>query len=173
MTLYEIERLKPEIEAELNAREIRDTMRSAGKTWIRTLTEDELAVGERRILDFENCDVVVVRGADAYYVFDNACPHLNLPFYERRALSEDDLRRPDGTLRPTESTITDDLGLVCRWHESCFDLQTGEIRDWAATLNEDGLAPGQAYLGNISKNRAKLKTYACLVRDGYLWISLE
>jgi class 3 adenylate cyclase/nitrite reductase/ring-hydroxylating ferredoxin subunit len=169
ITLHEIDRLKPEADAELNAREHRDSMRFAGKNWVRVLADDELAIGERRILDFDDCDVVIVRGADGYFAFNNACPHLHLPLYERRILAEgDELQLPH-----TESTITDDLGLVCRWHQSCFDLHTGEIRDWAATLQEDGTPPGNEYLGDVSKNRAKLTVYPCRIHDGYLWIAFD
>ncbi len=166
ITLHEIARLKPEVEAELNARELRDTMQYAGKHWIRAFAEDELAVGERRILDFEDFDVVVVRADEAYYAFNNACPHLKLPFYERRDLAEDELPLP------ANSTITDDLGVVCRWHQSCFDLQTGDIVDWAAKLNEDGTSPGSEYLGDVSKNRERLIVYACRIHDGHLWIAV-
>ncbi len=166
ITLHEIARLKPEVEAELNARELRDTMQYAGKHWIRAFAEDELAVGERRILDFEDFDVVVVRADEAYYAFNNACPHLKLPFYERRDLAEDELPLP------ANSTITDDLGVVCRWHQSCFDLQTGDIVDWAAKQNEDGTSPGSEYLGDVSKNRERLIVYACRIHDGHLWIAV-
>lgn len=168
ITLHEIARLKPEIEAELNKKEIRETMRFAGKDWLRAFAEDDLGIGQRRILEFEDCDVVVLRGADAYCAFNNACPHLHLPFYERRA-------RAGGDASPmsAESTVTDDFGLVCRWHQSCFDLLTGEIRDWCATLSEDGTSPGMEIMGDISKNRARLTLYPCRIHDGYLWIALD
>jgi class 3 adenylate cyclase/nitrite reductase/ring-hydroxylating ferredoxin subunit len=168
ITLYEIDRLKPEADAELNAGEVRETMRFAGKNWVRAFADDELAIGERRILDFEDCDVIIVRGADGYYAFNNACPHLHLPFYARGAVAKGS-EHP----LPAESTITDDLGIVCRWHQSCFDLQTGDIREWAATLKEDGTAPGQEHLGDVSKNRAKLTVYPCRIHDGHLWLALE
>ncbi len=165
ITLHEIARLKPEVEAELNARELRDTMQYAGKSWVRAFAEDALAIGERRILDFDDFDVVVVRGDEAYYAFNNACPHLKLPFYERRDMAADELPLP------ANSTITDDLGVVCRWHQSCFDLLTGEIVYWAAKLNEDGTSPGSEYLGDVSKNRERLIVYACRIHDGHLWIA--
>jgi len=168
ITLHEIDRLNPEADADLNAREHRDSMRFAGKDWVRVLADDELAIGERRILEFEECDVVVVRGAERYYAFNNACPHLHLPFYARGAAA-----RASELPLPADSTITDDLGLVCRWHQSCFDLQTGDIREWAATLKADGTAPGQEHLGDVSKNRAKLTVYPCRIHDGHLWIALE
>ena len=168
ITLYEIDRLKPEADAALNTRELRETMIFAGKKWVRVFAEDELAVDKRRILEFDDFDVIVLRGANGYYAFNNACPHLHLPFFERRVLAAG-----DELPIPTDSTITGDLGIVCRWHQSCFDLQTGDIRDWAAKLNEDGTAPGQEHLGDVSKNRAKLTVYPCRVHDGHLWIALE
>ena len=168
ITLYEIDRLKPEADAELNTRELRETMIFAGKKWVRVFAEDELAVDKRRILEFDDFDVIVLRGANGYYAFNNACPHLHLPFFERRVLAAG-----DELPLPADSTITDDLGIVCRWHQSCFDLQTGDIRDWAAKLNEDGTAPGQEHLGDVSKNRAKLTVYPCRIHDGHLWIALE
>jgi len=168
ITLYEIDRLKPEADAALNTRELRETMIFAGKKWVRVFAEDELAVDKRRILEFDDFDVIVLRGANGYYAFNNACPHLHLPFFERRVLAAG-----DELPLPADSTITDDLGIVCRWHQSCFDLQTGDIRDWAAKLNEDGTAPGQEHLGDVSKNRAKLTVYPCRIHDGHLWIALE
>jgi len=167
ITLFEIGRLKPAVEAELNQRQVRDTMRFAGKDWIRVFPEEELNIGERRILDFEDCDVVIFRGAKGYHAFNNACPHLKLPFYERRITAEGELPLP------RDSTITDDLGLVCRWHQTCFDLQTGDIRTWCAALNDDGTPPGFEFIGNVSKNRDTLLPYACRVQDGYLWISFD
>ncbi len=77
------------------------------------------------------------------------------------------------TPRPVNSTVTEDRGLVCRWHESCFDLQTGDVRDWAIRLADDGTSPGWEVLGDISKNRMKLTVYACRVHDGHVWIALE
>ena len=167
-SLFEVTRLKPEIDAELNARQAHETISRGGRRWVRTLAEDELKPNERRVLDFEDCDVVVVRGADGYCAFNNACPHLHLPFFERRSPAEVQSMQ----LPHTESAITGDLGLVCRWHHSCFDLLTGEIRTWAQ-LQSDGTAPGFEFVGDVSKNRAKLTVYPCRIQDGFLWIGLD
>ena len=168
-SLFEIVRLKPEIDAELNAKGVaRETIRQGGRRWVRAFAEGELQPYERRILEFENCDIVVVRGPDTYCAFNNACPHLHLPLYERRSSTEAERLK----LPHTESTITGDLGLVCRWHQSCFDLLTGEIRGWAK-LEQDGTRAGLEYLGDISKNRAKLIVYPCRTQDGFVWIGIE
>jgi class 3 adenylate cyclase/nitrite reductase/ring-hydroxylating ferredoxin subunit len=175
MTLYEIDGLKPEAERELNKEEQRETMLFAGKKWVRAFAEDELTIDEHRILEFEDYDVVVVRGADSYFAFNNACPHLHLPLFERRELVKGALGCYPGTNtpRPIYSTLVDNRGLVCRWHHSCFDLQTGDVREWATRLAEDGTSPGWEFLGDVSKNRMKLKVYTCRVHDGDLWIALE
>ncbi len=49
-TLFEIIRLKPEVDAELNAREVRETVFHAGKRWVRVFGDDELQPNQRRIL---------------------------------------------------------------------------------------------------------------------------
>jgi class 3 adenylate cyclase/nitrite reductase/ring-hydroxylating ferredoxin subunit len=167
-TLFEVEGLKPEVEAELNSAEVREIVSHGGRKWVRAFSEDELRPGERRILPFPDYDVVVVRGPDSYCAFNNACPHLHLPLYERRSPAElGSVQVPH-----TESTISRDLGLTCRWHQSCFDLQTGEIRRWA-TLQADGTPPGFEFAGDVSKNRAKLTVYPCRRQGGYLWIGLD
>jgi class 3 adenylate cyclase/nitrite reductase/ring-hydroxylating ferredoxin subunit len=175
MTLYEIGGLKPEAEVKLSRKERRETMLFAGKNWVRAFAEDELKNDEHRILEFEEFDVVVVRGADSYFAFNNACPHLHLPLFEGRDMADGTLGCYPGTdtPRPINSKLVDDRGLVCRWHNSCFDLQTGEVRDWATRLAPDGTSPGWEFLGDVSKNRMKLKVHTCRVHDGDLWIALE
>jgi len=169
ITLYEIQRLKPGVEASLNQRLVRGTERYAGREWLRAFAEDELAVGERRILELDKCDVVVHRGPNGYVAFNNACPHVRLPFYDREPPKEEHLDK----LPPRHSVVSDDLGIVCRWHGSCYDLQTGEIRAWCPLLNPDGTSPGWEFLGDISKNLAPLEVFQCRIADGQLWISLE
>jgi class 3 adenylate cyclase/nitrite reductase/ring-hydroxylating ferredoxin subunit len=175
ITLYEIAGLKPEAHIALNGGEPREMIQFAGKKWIRVFAEDELALNEWRIVALKDYDVVVLRRADGFYAFNNACPHLHLPLFDRRSLAEGALGNYAGTdtRRPINSTITEDRGVVCRWHTSCFDLQTGEIRDWATRLQEDGTSPGWEFLGDVSRNRTKLTVYACRTQDGYLWVSLD
>lgn len=168
MTLYEISRLTPEADAVLNDVAPRESMRFAGKDWVRVFGDEELGDGERRVLEFDDCYVVVLRRADSFVAFNNACPHLHLPLFEHQETS-------GGGDSPAAaaSSLTDDLGIVCRWHQSCFDLQTGEIRSWCEKLNQDGTTPGMEYLGDISKNRARLQIFPCRVHDGYVWVSLD
>ncbi|MBI3710325.1 MAG: 2Fe-2S iron-sulfur cluster binding domain-containing protein [Proteobacteria bacterium] len=173
MSLYEVIRLTPEAEARLRARDSRETMRFAGRQWIRLVGHDEIGDGERRVFELEGFDLVVLRKGERYFAFNNSCPHLHAPFFEKRDLAETGvIKTPTGREVPRDSRLTDDLGLVCRWHETCFDVQTGEARNWAPRLQADGTSKGWEFLGDISKNRAPIKPLPCLVKDGFLWVAL-
>lgn len=175
MTLHEVDGLTAEGEAALDLPESRDTLFFAGRTWMRMFPQDELEDGAHRIVPFESCDLVIVRDKADYFAFNNACPHLHIPLFEPRPeIEEGSLGYIAGTNtpRPLCSALTEDRGLICRWHDSCFDLQTGEIREWAPRL-ENGMSPGWEFIGEISKNPSKLQVFPCYIHEGYLWISLE
>jgi nitrite reductase/ring-hydroxylating ferredoxin subunit len=169
ITLYEIERLKPEVEAALDAPVVRGTERHAGREWLRACAEDELAIGEHRVVRHEKCDVVVYRSPNGFFAFNNACPHSRLSFYALEPPPEHQRH----LVPPRQSVVTEDQGVVCRWHGTCFDLQTGEIRTWCPLLKADGTSPGWEFLGDISKNVAPLEVYPCRIADGQVWISLD
>jgi class 3 adenylate cyclase/nitrite reductase/ring-hydroxylating ferredoxin subunit len=173
ITLYEIEALTPVARAQL-APDERESVHFAGKTWFQVLAANELARGEWRIVEVEDVDIVVTRlSDDTYHAFSNSCPHLHLPLFERRSLEEGDLgiNTNTGLPRPLCSSFTENRGVVCRWHQSCFDLQTGEIRDWAPILNEDGTSTGWEFLGDVSRNRSPLRIFPCRVHDGFVWLA--
>jgi len=175
ITLYEIVKLKPEAKAALHANAFRETMLYAGKKWQRVFPEDEIAEREWRILDFEDVEVVVLRLDEDYHAFNNSCPHMHITLFESRPLEEGALGYyADGSApRPLYSTITEDRGIVCRWHLSSFDLQTGEVREWATRLQDDGTSPGWEFLGDVSKCRNKLTVYSTRIHDGFVWITLD
>ncbi len=174
MSLYEVVRLTPEAEAQLSAQHSRETMRFAGRQWTRLAGQDEIGDGERRVFELEGFDLVVLRKGERYFAFNNSCPHLHAPFFEKRDIAETGavIKSPTGREIPRDSPLTDDLGLVCRWHDSCFDLQTGEARTWAPRLQADGTSKGWEFLGDLSKNRAPIKPLSCLVKDDFLWVAL-
>ncbi len=174
MSLHEIARLTPEAEARLKAQDSRETLYFAGRQWTRLCAADEIGDGERRVFEFDQFDLVVIRRGERYFACNNACPHLNLPFFEKRPQEETGVLRSPGSGRvvPRDSWLTEDLGLVCRWHESCFDVQTGAVREWTPTLQTDGTSRGWEFIGDISKNRSPIAPLPCLVQDGVLWVAL-
>ena len=72
-----------------------------------------------------------------------------------------------------DSPLTGDGGITCRWHESCFDLDTGAIRAWGATLQADGTSEGMEGLGNVSKNRKPMVVFPARIADGGVWVALD
>ncbi len=175
ITLYEVNRLTPEVEAVLSSRESHETKRFAGRRWTRLAAQDEIATEERRIFELDTLDIVVVYKGETFFAFNNACPHMHLPFFEKRALETTGVLRSPGSGRvvPRDRWLTDDYGLVCRFHESCFDLVTGEVREWAPMLQAAGTSKGWEFLGDLSKTCNPLQPLPCQVHDGYLWVALD
>ena len=61
----------------------------------------------------------------------------------------------------------------CRWHNSRFDLRTGEIIDWCSKLGEDGTSKGMEQLGNISKNKEPVEMVPVRIAEGKVWAVLD
>lgn len=129
------------------------TQRFAGLDWVSVLPEAELPAGARKVVERDAFDLLLIRTASTVYATNNACPHLNLPL--------------------NDSEVTSDGVIVCRWHESNFDLETGEIRRWCTKLAEDGTSQGMEQLGNISKNQRPMTMYPARIADGAVWVALD
>ncbi|WP_174145007.1 adenylate/guanylate cyclase domain-containing protein [Leisingera sp. ANG59] len=166
-TLYEIARLLPAASAALTGQDNRETKRYAGRDWSRLMAEDTLPDGGQQIFEFADCDVAVLRRDGQLFAFNNACPHVHLPFFNRRENLDD-----PGQLRPDESRASSGE-LVCRWHNSRFDLATGEVISWCELLQPDGTSEGMEFLGDISKNKGPLRLYPLHVADGWVWIAFD
>ncbi|RWA67535.1 adenylate/guanylate cyclase domain-containing protein [Mesorhizobium sp.] len=165
ISLYEIKKLKVEAERRLNEKGARETIQLGGKTWQRTVATSELKDGDHKVIEFQALYVVILRRGGRVYAFNNACPHLKLPFFESTS-------RANGHAGQA-STFDQDGTLVCRWHHSGFDLDTGEIVKWCEALNADGTSAGMEMLGDISKNRAPLHLIPCREEDGYIWVGFD
>jgi class 3 adenylate cyclase/nitrite reductase/ring-hydroxylating ferredoxin subunit len=157
MTLYEISGIESAALARDEALTRHDPgkQRYGGRTWTAVLNDDELPAGGRKLIEMEAFDLLVIRSGGNVLALNNACPHLHLPL--------------------KDSEVTEDCVLVCPWHQSCFDLVTGEIKAWCPGLDPDG-TPKDPYLkavGNISKNREPAKVFPARVSDGKIWVALE
>jgi class 3 adenylate cyclase/nitrite reductase/ring-hydroxylating ferredoxin subunit len=165
ITLYEIAKLRPETERALNAVDARETVQLGGKTWHKAMPIDSLVDGEQKVLEFPGLYAVVLRKGEQIFAFNNACPHLKLPFFELKPTAQGPM--------PSASRIDDNGVIKCRWHESCFDLTSGEIVSWCEALNDDGMSPGMPMLGDISKNRAPLNLIPWREEAGQIWLALD
>jgi len=154
-TLYEIEGLTSAAAEVLRGTERGEGSkeRYAGLDWVRVLDEAELPVGTTRVVQLDDLDLLLIRTSNRLHAINNACPHLKLPL--------------------NDSEVGGDGSITCRWHESCFDLETGEIMAWASALTPEGRSVGWEQLGDVSKNRAPLSVFPVRVADGSVWVSLE
>ena len=154
-TLYEISGLNADaLEAITDGEPLDETKQTlAGLDWVRLLAEADLPVGTRKVIEREGFDLLVIRDERAVYAMNNACPHLNLPL--------------------NESEVTDDGAIVCRWHQSGFDLKTGPIRSWCSGLQPDGTSEGMEQLGNISKNERPMTVFPARIEDGHIWVAID
>ena len=153
-TLYEISGLSESALADLPAttEAAEDSRRYAGLDWVKLIKETELPVGARKVIERKEMDIQLIRTEDRIFAINNACPHLNLPL--------------------NDSEITEDGTIVCRWHQSHFDLETGETRNWCDGLQGDGTSKGQEHLGNISKNKRPMTIIPVRIEDGDIWVAL-
>jgi nitrite reductase/ring-hydroxylating ferredoxin subunit len=140
-----------------------------GKNWHRAMPTADIEDGKPHILEFPEQYVVVVRKGGRIFAFNNACPHLHLPFFEQKA----DGGVVDGDDRASASQIDEDGTIKCRWHESCFDMNSGQILSWCENLNEDGTSQGMEHVGDISKNRMPLDVIPVREEDGHVWLALD
>ena len=157
VSLYEISGIQPAALARDAAMKSSDPskQRHAGKTWTAVLSEDELPAAGRKLVEMEAFDLLLIRSGENIFAFNNACPHLHFPL--------------------RDSDVTEEGVLVCKWHQSCFDLFTGDIKAWCPGLDPDG-TPKNAQLkplGNLSKNRTPLTVFQARVDDGKIWVALE
>ena len=104
-----------------------------------------------------------LKKGDQIFAFNNACPHLKLPFFEPKQAASG----------PPPSRIDDGAVIKCRWHESRFDLTTGEIVSWCAALDDSGMSRGMEMLGDISKNRAPLNLIPWREEAGDIWLAVD
>lgn len=167
-TLYEIAGLSREAKRRLRPPADPSQQFYAGLRWSRIVESTSLGEGERQIIPHDDFDFVLTRHNGEVLAFNNACPHLRLPFFGVEV-------QANGAVPATAacSEIDTDLNIDCRWHKSIFNLKTGEIISWCERLAPDGTAPGMEYLGDVSKNRAKLETFPCREADGAIWVSFD
>ena len=114
--------------------------------WVQALPENELAQGQRKVVKIGKQAILLLQHANQIYAMDNACPHLKLP------------------LKGGE--ITADGAIVCPWHHSAFDLQSGDVKIWCPW--PPGIGP---VLGKISQPHA-LTIFPTRVQEGSIWVAL-
>jgi nitrite reductase/ring-hydroxylating ferredoxin subunit len=111
--------------------------------WIETVSEDELAKDERKVLRVGGYSVLLFRHEDQIYAIESACPHMRLPLKGGKV---------------HDHTIT------CPWHRSAFDLDSGDVKDWSPWPPAVG-----RMLGALSREKA-LHVFPTKVEQGKIWV---
>jgi nitrite reductase/ring-hydroxylating ferredoxin subunit len=115
--------------------------------WVKVLAEDAFPQDARQVVKVENRAILLLHQGGQIYAMDNACPHMKLPLQGGK--------------------ITEDNAIVCPWHHSAFDLQSGDVKDWSSWPPVVG-----KFLGMVSKEKA-LKVFPTRVSEGSIWVGLE
>ena len=111
--------------------------------WIETISEDELAQDERKVLRVGGYSVLLIRHEGQIYAIESACPHMRLPLKGGKV---------------HDHTIT------CPWHHSAFDLESGDVKDWSPWPPAVG-----RMLGALSREKA-LHVFPAKVEQGKIWV---
>jgi nitrite reductase/ring-hydroxylating ferredoxin subunit len=111
----------------------------------------EFPAGQCKSVHVEGATVLVAQVDQQFYAVANQCPHLGLPL-------------AGGKLNGAT--------LTCPWHNSTFDLRTGQNLDWVpgvAGLKMPGWVRSLVALG---KQPHGVRTYPTAVKDGKLYVEL-
>ncbi len=114
--------------------------------WIKALAAETLAPGTRQIVKLEEQSLLLLNESGNIYAINNICPHLKLPLKKGKVTAE-------GTI-------------VCPWHRSEFDLETGEVKDWCPFPPVVGNV-----LGKISTEKT-LGVFPTRIEDGQILVDL-
>jgi nitrite reductase/ring-hydroxylating ferredoxin subunit len=106
-------------------------------------------------VDAEGTAVVAVRGADGVCAVRDRCSHFGLP-----------LSKGPGTPGVADGEIT------CPWHNSRFDLCTGENRDWASGFAGRPIPGWSQKMLQMGRKPKPLTTYPVTEVDGEVFIEL-
>lgn len=114
--------------------------------WTQALAADSLAPGTRQVVELQERSLILLNEAGKIYAIDKICPHLKLSL--------------------KKSKVTADGSIVCRWHRSEFDLETGNVKNWCPFPPVVGNV-----LGKISSEKS-LPVFPTKVEDGQILVDL-
>jgi nitrite reductase/ring-hydroxylating ferredoxin subunit len=115
--------------------------------WEKTIPVSDLPDGGRKVVTVDSKPVLLINHCNKYYAISSTCPHWGLPLELGR--------------------LTDDCGIICPWHRSGFDLDTGDVKAWAPW------PPGLGLVLGATSRRKVLPTYPTKVEDGTIWVTMD
>ncbi len=115
-------------------------------SWNKVLPEKDLPEGSRKVVKVGEQSVLLLRYENKLRAVTNKCPHLSLPLFK--------------------GNITEDNTIVCPWHHSAFDLDTGDVKAWSPWPPVVG-----KILACLTKEKA-LTVYPVKIEDDNIWVQL-
>lgn len=122
---------------------------------IRVGAVDELSDGELHQIDADGTSVIVGLAGDGLCAARNRCPHLGFS-----------LTTGPGGIGYSGGEVT------CPWHNSRFDLASGENRDWTPGLAGREFPRWSHRLIALGRKPAPLTTYPVTVEGGDVYVEL-
>jgi nitrite reductase/ring-hydroxylating ferredoxin subunit len=115
----------------------------------------DFADGELHTVDAGGTSVVVGLSGESLCAARNRCPHLGLS-----------LTKGPGGLRYAAGEV------VCPWHNSRFDLASGENLDWAPGFAGRDMPRWSRRMIALGRKPSPLTTYAVTVEDDDVYVEL-
>jgi nitrite reductase/ring-hydroxylating ferredoxin subunit len=111
----------------------------------------DIPAGGLKAFDVEGATLVVAKVGDGYCAVVNKCPHLNLPI-------------AGGKL---EGNV-----IVCPWHNSKFDMCTGQNLDWVQGVVGVKLPDWSRKIVALGKEPQPIQSYRVIEEEGKLYVDL-
>lgn len=111
--------------------------------WFKALPEKSLPDNGRRVVDMRGTAVLLLRLEGRVHAIANACPHMRFSLKGGRIV---------------------DGAIVCPFHHSAFDLETGNVKEWSPWPPLVG-----PLMGNVVREKA-LTIYNVKIEDGFIFI---
>ncbi len=118
-------------------------------------TVSDFVDGELRSVDAEGTSVVVSRDGDSFCAAHNRCPHLGFP-----------LSKGPGGLRYADGVVQ------CPWHNSRFDMCSGDSLDWVAGFAGRDLPRWSRAVVALGRKPSPLTTYPVVVDGEDVFVEL-
>jgi nitrite reductase/ring-hydroxylating ferredoxin subunit len=114
-------------------------------------TSEEFPAGELKAVKVENESMVVARVSSGVCAVKNRCAHLPLPLAGGKLEGDN---------------------IVCPWHNSSYEMCSGENKDWVKGFMGVKMPDWAGSLISFGKQPQPLTTYKIIEEDGKLYVEL-
>ncbi len=153
-TLYEINGLTDKC-IQRSQEEPEDIIHQNGRKYKRFLPTKDLPTNSQLEVSSEDKTILLINHEDDIFAINGRCPHMNM------ALKGSQINPKTGELK-------------CKWHDACFELQTGKVAKWCKEMPYImKLFSKELVQGIQNVPQKNLETYPTILKSGFIWISLE